>query len=338
MGSASSVQQSGNTLAATRPAPVTLMVQEHANDARRFSPQGNVVRWEMDSPANYQFTQKFGNGQQAIDRAIARAQASGRTVVEVLDVGAGSGGFLLVCARSCAAAGLHCRALGLTGGREKPEEDNVSSIGVIEEDWLSPEEKDNTLIPVQDLLLLHNFPVEDMGRVHHRSYIPHEFDLVVSSWTWRHLADPLGSLEPYVKRLRSDGGELLVNECWFPFIVEKCSDSGGSWFDLKSTMDGMEAVKKAAEPFGLAIELHVEGQPRVFEMGEGGYSTALKCVSRRDVEAAQGSGELSPQQLDLPRIVAFTGEVSGPVSANVENCVNGLKGGASYGMARYRLK
>ena len=66
------------------------------------------------------------------------------------------------------------------------------------------------------------------------------FDLIVCSWTLRHCADPLGTLEQYANLLRV-GGVLLANQLWLPFEGES-----GRWDDEAALRRAIAALNNEA--------------------------------------------------------------------------------------------
>ena len=309
-------------LADRRPPAVRDAINDHAADAASFGPRTGLtpMRWERDAAANYSFGETFGSGRDAVAAACARAEDEGRDEIAICDVGCGSGGFLATVATEAAAdaGNIVLRAYGLTGGRE--------SCGVVEgatiaecDDWRSSSSGTVRLTgsydaaSKRDVVLLQRFPIEDVLNCDAASFVHvcERFDLIVCSWTLRHCADPLGTLEQYANLLRV-GGVLLANQFWLPFEGES-----GRWDDEAALRRAIAALNNEAT--GVSLELDIARDAEDSEL----VTTALRCVRVSEAPIRFASA-------------GFTGEVSGPMSLDPSKSVCCLSGGPSYAMARYR--
>ena len=117
-------------LAFERPPAVVNAVRTHLQDAIRFKPDSPHPRWDMDSATNYDFL-RFGNGREVLQKAIDRLSGIGgqdTPTFKLLDVGAGSGGFVALARDMCAEAGIRLFARGVTGGFEAPEPADIPAF------------------------------------------------------------------------------------------------------------------------------------------------------------------------------------------------------------------
>jgi len=280
----------------SRPQEVLNAIQEKLRHTKDF-------KWEKDCSANYTFG-AFGSGLEALEAAVSRARQRGAPELSVLDVGAGSGGFLQQ-ARAVAAEGrVRLYARGLTGGSEEP----AAGVQAVQGQWLEAEVAPTSPPAADgeaDVALLHAFPAELL----HQSACDfvregRAFDLVVASWTLRHLCEPLGTLEFLSERL-APGGVLLGNELFAPV-----GDGGLEPF--------REAARDAAGP-SYSVELDVQGEALRFEGDDlaGGYEMALRITRGPLGEPGPGAGVRFP--------VALTGEVSGPMGGPHSGLVSGIR-------------
>ena len=292
----------------------------------------------MDHHSNYDFL-SFGNGIEALMRAIKRARAKGSDSVSVLDVGAGSGDFLAQAYTLCKAEGIGNPFLrGMTGGEEVPVSNDLqvcklSGINTIDR-------KDHPALLLQRCCL-ERLSFATLAE----ALIGRSFDLIVSSWTFRHLADPLSLIESLILVLEPDG-EILINEVWVPFENES-----GSWDDPAAMRKGLSALAanlKSPEnmmPANIELEMVQENCTREETIDEGGeargsigYRTAMKCT-RLPIKAAAKDSAAGVRIFNFGDIVTYTGEVSGAVCGDSLRGITcaALSGGACYGMARYRV-
>lgn len=258
--------------------------------------------WEMDSAANYTFG-PFGTGQEQVETLAERNPCP-----RVLDVGSGSGGFLLQATELCIQHEKRLFGRGLSGGKEV-----ASSIPVWDcEDWIST----MALEQHQDepLELLHRFPIERIHEVVHSS----KFDLIVCSWTMRHLCDPLGTLEALSQLLAPDG-VLVANQIYAPVIR-----SGGA----PNVELLVEAIRSGSND-QYDVKCALEGEPlRYGEDGiEGGFELFVTIVRIKKHSACNSEG--------VRFNVEYTGRVVGPLEGPDSGAV--LKGGGQYMMAEYQL-
>ena len=354
-------QEAPPLLAEYRPASVQAAVETHRTDAAAFGPRAGLspLRWERDAASNYTFG-AFGDALHALDAAARLGRDVG-----VLDVGCGAGAWLVAAASSRPDG---CRACGLTGGREAQHTAEAAPDTVViddRDDWMLDDSPVDDARVDSRVRVLHRFPIESAwfcdGFVGDGACRPPRFDLIVCSWTLRHCADPLGTIEQLCNLLHV-GGVLLANQVWLSF------DSAGSsrWDDLAAFRSAVDTLSDTADEAvaatrharsGVAIELSVEcDEPRREDGGGGsnsgdgdggdggdsgggggdggdggggsggGYETALRCTRLR----------AAPVRFDG---VEFTGEVSGPMSADPTRSANvSLVGGPSYAVARYRLR
>lgn len=320
-------------LADRRPEAVRNAIDDHRGDALNFGPRSGLapMRWERDAAANYGFG-RFGSGRDAVTAACAHAQDEGRQQVSICDIGCGSGGFLsIVASQAATEAGLVLTARGLTGGRESCAVEHATPCNVAEcdGDWRDQSSAVRCTGSVDekrahDILLLQRFPIEDVLSCGAADFVQQgqTFDLIVCSWTLRHCADPLGTLEQLANLLRV-GGVILANQLWLPFAGES-----GRWDDEPALRRGIAALNSGAT--GVSLELDAaKGATDTVDEDECEASeaiwTAVRCVRTG----------ATPVRFAM---VEFTGEVSGPMSLDATKSVCCLSGGPSYAMARYALQ
>ena len=326
-------------LAERRPVAVAAAVEMHQKDAAAFGPRSHGLSplvWERDAASNYLFG-GFGDGSQAMSATMRRVRDAGRSTVSILDVGCGAGTWLLAAVASCP-ADMRISACGLTGGREAHDLEAMATCAVSvseHEDWtlLSDADRDtgDDVLPA-NVRILHRFPIESVlscgsfAGVNNGSPPP-KFDLIVCSWTLRHCADPLGTIEQLCNLLCL-GGILLANQIWLPF-----EGNSGQWDDLGAFREAINALSEPSCQSGVSVELAIEGDETRNLKGVGavedsgkGYVTALRCTRLTASTPVRFSH------------VEFTGEVSGPMSLDAEQSANvSLMGGPSYAVARYRF-
>ena len=237
---------------------------------------------------NYLFG-AFGRGHDVIQQACDRALAEGRKSVGVLDCGAGSGFYLAVAATVAQGNGLGFFARGLTGGYEAASsprvEEEACSQGIIAS--LAGASRGATE-RLEDMKLLQGCrleqPLPGLDDENDR------FDLIVSSWTLRHLADPCGAIEQWANLLRV-GGQLICNQVYLSFLSKS-----GRWDDQEAFLKGLSAMSSDA----LDIQVDIQGCPFSLDDTEtSGFDIALCCERR------------APTPILFP--VSFTGLISGPM-------------------------
>ncbi len=339
----SSVVSNNALLASRRPKVVQTAINEHFQDALRFNRGGGsraVVpepeKWAMDSSENYTFG-SFGTAREAVLRAIARAEG-GR--VSILDIGAGSGEFMCEARALCRDASIDCfTIIGVTGGSERffaeEEEEEEDAAGL----------KGNHVFDfVRRCQLESPSTLLDAIRSSCGQEDP-KFDLIVSSWAFRHFADPLGTLEPLLHMLSHPGAEVLINELWVPFTHTKSGDIS-NWDDPEAMISGMGLIAGGLKAPKYSIRWNLElqvVQSRHDDPNDDeghnlvdvttGHRTALRCT-RLSNDSAEGS------YFRFKDFVDFTGEVSGPQCSDSSRSVTSaaLSGGACYAMARYCVR
>merc|ERR1719263_1455878 len=190
-------------LCETRPAPVLEAIRDKFAAAR---PGG----WLQDSADNYEFL-SFGSGVAAVE-ALARRARPASEVVNILDAGAGSGGFMARARDVCARHAIPARIVGTTADSRKAQ---VGRSRRWDEPLPGDGGGDRGGVELDHVC---GFPLEDVARCGATAFgARRRFDLIVCSWTLIHLADPLGTLEALCALL-APGGVLLANEA--------CADVG----------------------------------------------------------------------------------------------------------------
>ena len=223
-------------------------------------------------------------------------------------------------------------ARGLTGGRESCgiEHATPSKVAECDGDWSDRSRAVRCTGSVgetraHDVVLLQGFPIEDVLSCGAADFVQQgtRFDLIVCSWTLRHCADPLGTLEQLANLLHV-GGVLLANQVWLDQVFES-----GQWDDEPALRRAIAALNGDAT--GVSLDLDVARGATVDTADEDecaagdGVTTALQCVRT-------GAAPVRFAMVD------FTGEVSGPMSLDPTKSVCCLSGGPSYAMARYALQ
>eukprot|EP00729_Bicosta_minor_P015081 gene15081-26335_t len=175
--------------------------------------------WVMDAAENYSFG-AFGTGAAAAILLAKQAAAAGRASFNVLDAGAGSGDFLLDAAGAAGAAGIRFYGRGVTAGKDTAPSEVQTSQAQPEATGNDGTHAANTAAtPTDDAALLVVFPLEELHKCGPQVDFVRDnvkFDLIVCSWTLRHLCDPLGTLELLSEMLFPDGGVLLGNQLFAP--------------------------------------------------------------------------------------------------------------------------
>merc|ERR1719152_762364 len=210
-------------LCESRPAPVLEAIRDKFAAAR---PGG----WLQDSADNYEFL-SFGSGVAAVEALARRARPAGE-VVNILDAGAGSGGFMARARDVCARHGIPARIVGTTADSRKAQ---VGHSRRWDEPLPGGGGGDRGGVELDHVC---GFPLEDVARCGATAFgARRRFDLIVCSWTLIHLADPLGTLEALCALL-APGGVLLANEA--------CADVGPPAAARRSRRSPAAAARRAS--------------------------------------------------------------------------------------------
>lgn len=250
-------------------------------------------------------------------------------VVRILDVGCGKGEWL---ANACKNFDINrFRNLqpiwrGVTGGRERPLNEGAPRLFVdCSHDLRSIE------APV---LVIQNTKIEELDALP-RSILPNflggtlrdGYDLIVSSWTWRHISDPIGTLELYANLLAVDG-ELHVNTFVANFeddledtTVVKPSANVAQCHDEYEFANDTEAVNKQRRRFIEKIRSSLKAinakSGGVFEISFKAFEVSTVDPGRKEGICTEGDDALSKLVRDLkapgihdPGTIAFVTSVS----------------------------
>lgn len=131
----------------------------------------------------------IGSQNVTTDQAVARARAEHGGPVSILDIGCGAGGLVLKHLN----AGHWADGLTLHDYRD-------GSLGTA----VPPELPDEHYI------------VGNVENLHSVGGLRDEYDVIVSSFTFMHLYEPLGTLEQVVDKLAPGGGYLLIDGLYSP--------------------------------------------------------------------------------------------------------------------------
>ena len=232
-------------------------------------------------------------------------------------------------------------ARGLTGGREAlhvadgSKENAAKEAALARRSW---QLRGNQQIPAydcddwladghvigKDSALLHRFPIEEIHQCHRHLQLAGRaaFDLIVCSWTMRHVCDPLGTLEA-LSELLAPGGTLLANQLYAPVLSANSAGGTATSTDSQSRSASVQRLRKTLESgnsLDFAVDVSVQGEePRYGEQElKGGFDICVKI--KRYQTSGPGVGvQFSAQH---------TGRVTGPLGAV-------LRSGGQYLMAEY---